>query len=67
MSKISAVNPNICIIDRIGAHEDADPGPSEPAGAGVHPDRAAVVAAAEGAAVKKPKVRIAAWTFVVSS
>lgn len=37
--------------------ENADSGPSEPAGLGVHPDRAAVVAAAEGAAVKKPKVR----------
>lgn len=78
-SKISAARPNICIIDRIGAHEtmeslkrkhvvfdedNATPGPSEPAGAGVHPDRAAAVAAAEGAAVKKPKVReLSYYTF----
>lgn len=71
-SKISAARPNICIIDRIRAHDtmeslkrkhvvfdedNAASGPSEPAGAGVHPDRAAAVAAAEGAVVKKPKVR----------
>lgn len=34
----------------------AEQGPTDPSGAAVHPDRAAVVAAAEGAAVKKAKV-----------
>lgn len=37
--------------------DNAAPGPSDAPGTGVHPDRAAAVAAAEGAPVKKPKVR----------